>query len=135
MDPGESGIIQPRLRLRDVLLRGALYGLAAIVVLVIAMLCVGDHHDRMEFLAVAGGLGLVFGGVFLLFGFFFWSVCGGDIRRWRDWRTVTGQTEGVTIMAPALLRCGVVGLVPAPVALWLYGVVDGAAYDSWLYGS
>ncbi|MGY0061674.1 DUF6336 family protein [Streptomyces sp. LZ34] len=135
MDSDESGIIEPRLRLRDVLLRGALYGLAAVPVLMVAMWFVADHHDRMEFLAVAGGLSLVFGGGFLLFGFFFWSVCGGDIRRWRDWRTVTGQTEGVTIVAPAMVRCGVVGLVLAPVAIWLYGVVDEAAYDSWLYGS
>ncbi|MGY0061667.1 DUF6336 family protein [Streptomyces sp. LZ34] len=55
----------------------------------------------------------------------------------RPWtrRTVTGQTESVTVAAPVLVRCGVVGLVLAPVALWLYGVVDEAAYDSWLYGS
>jgi len=135
MDTGERGITQPRLRVRDVLLRGALYGLASIVVLLIAMLCVGDHSDREEFLAVVGGIALVFGGVFVVFGALFWAVCGGDIRRWRDFRSITSQWEGATIMAPAMVRCGVTALVLAPAAIGLYGVVDEAAYGSWLYGS
>lgn len=135
MNSGERGIIQPRLRVRDVLLRGALYGLASIVVLLIAMWCVGDHNDREEFLAVVGGIALVFGGVFVVFGAFFWACCGGDIRRWRDFRSITSQWEGATIMAPAMVRCGVMALVLAPAAMGLYDVVDEAAYGSWLYGS
>lgn len=135
MNSRGNGISQPRLRLRDVLGRGVLYGLAAIAVLVIAMWCVSDHHDREEFLAVVGGMALVFGGVFFLFGAFFWWMCFGDIRRWRDWRSVTGRYEGITIMAPAMVRCGVTALVLAPAAMGLYGLVDEAAYDSWLYGS
>ena len=135
MNSGANRITEPRLRLRDVLRRGALYGLATIPALVVAMWCVADHHDRMEFLAVAGALGLVFGGVFFLFGAILWWTCGGDIRRWRDWRTVTGQWEGATIMAPAMVRCGIVALILAPAAIGLYDVVDEAAFDSWLYGA
>ena len=135
MNSGERGITQPRLRVRDVLLRGALYGLASIVVLLIAMWRVGDHSDREESLAVVGGIALVFGGVFVVFGAFLWACCGGDIRRWRDFRSLTSQWEGATIMAPAMVRCGVVALVLAPAAIGLYGVVDEAAYGSWLYGA
>ncbi|MFD7501110.1 DUF6336 family protein [Streptomyces sp. NPDC059850] len=135
MNTGARRIIEPRLRIRDVLLRGALHGLASIVVLLIAMWCVGDHNDREEFLAVVGGIALVFGGVFALFGAFLWACCRGDIRRWRDVRSVTSQYEGATIMAPAMVRCGVMALVLAPAAMGLYGVVDEAAYGSWLYGA
>ncbi|MGW3651661.1 DUF6336 family protein [Streptomyces sp. NPDC000878] len=35
------------------------------------------------------------------------STCAGDLRRWRDWRMITGQTGGVMIMAPVLVRAGV----------------------------
>ncbi|MGR3934353.1 DUF6336 family protein [Streptomyces sp. BRA346] len=135
MNSGERRIIEPRLRVRDVLLRGALHGLASIVVLLIAMWCVGDHNDREEFIAVVGGFALVFGGVFVVFGALFWACSGGDIRRWRDFRSITSQWEGITIMAPAMVRCGVMALVLAPAAYWLYGLVDEAAIGSWLYGS
>ncbi|WP_063732678.1 DUF6336 family protein [Streptomyces sp. RTd22] len=134
MNSGERGITQPRLRVRDVLLRGALYGLASIVVLLIAMWCVGDHSDREEFLAVVGGIALVFGGVFVVFGAFLWACCRGDIRRWRDFRSITSEYEGATIMAPAMVRCGVMALVLASAAIGLNGVVDEAAYVSRLYG-
>ncbi|WP_432175983.1 DUF6336 family protein [Streptomyces sp. Tue6028] len=133
MDLDEDGVLLPRLRLRDVLLRGALFGLGGIVVLAVAAALIGRHHDRMEFLAVAGGTCLVFGGGLLLFGLFFWAVCAGDIRRCRDWRTLTGQHSAPTVVAPVSVRLGVLGLVAAPAAFGLYQLVDRAPYGSWLH--
>ncbi|MGW2325210.1 DUF6336 family protein [Streptomyces sp. NPDC001700] len=135
MNTGARRIIEPRLRMREVLLRGVLHGLALIVVLLIAMLFVGDHHDREEFIAVVGGFALVFGGGFFVFGLFFWACCRGDIRRWRDFRSITNQYEGISIMAPAMVRFGVMALVLAPAAFGLYGLIDEAEIGSWLYGS
>ncbi|MFI0820563.1 DUF6336 family protein [Streptomyces sp. NPDC021098] len=134
MNSGERGITQPRLRVRDVLLRGALYGLASIVVLLIAMWRVGDHSDREEFLAGAGRIALALGGAFVVCGAFLWVCCRGDIRRWRDFRSLTSEYEGATILAPAMSRWGVTALVLGLAAFGLYGVVDQAAYGSWLYG-
>ncbi|GGR60069.1 DUF6336 family protein [Streptomyces griseomycini] len=99
-----------------------------------ASLFVGDHHDRMTFLAVAGGFAAAVAVVGILIGPFFWWACGGDIRRCRDWRTVRGQAGPVTVAAPVLLRIGVLALVLFPGAFGLYHLVDGAGYDSWLYG-
>ncbi|MEV7068863.1 DUF6336 family protein [Streptomyces collinus] len=42
----EDAIIRPLLRTRDVAARGASYGLAAVPLLGVASLFVGDHHDR-----------------------------------------------------------------------------------------
>ncbi|WP_225858714.1 DUF6336 family protein [Streptomyces albicerus] len=131
----EDGVRLPRLRFKDVVVRGAVQGIAAVVLLFVGMFFVADHHDRETFLAVVGGFSAVFAGTGIVFGGFFWAVCAGDIRRWRDWRTITGQTGGVMIMAPVLVRSGVLALVLFPGALGLYHLVDNAAYDSWLYGS
>jgi hypothetical protein len=129
-----EGVLLPRLRLRDVLLRGVLFGLAAVAVLAVAALRVGDHGDRLEFLTVAGGLCLIGGVVLLLIGLFFWAVCRDDIRRWRDWRTLTGQHDGPAVMAPVFVRLGTLALITAPAAFGMYDLVDQAPYDSWLYG-
>ncbi|WAU81950.1 DUF6336 family protein [Streptomyces sp. Qhu-G9] len=131
----EDGVRLPRLRFTDVVLRGTVQGIAAVALLVVGMLFVADHHDRETFLAVTAGFSAVLAGTGIVFGVFFWTACGGDIRRWRDWRTITGQTGGVMIMAPTLVRVGVLALVLFPGALGLYHLVDDAAYDSWLYGS
>ncbi|WP_220450458.1 DUF6336 family protein [Streptomyces flaveus] len=131
----EEGVRLPRLRFKDVVVRGAVQGIAAVALLFIGTLFVADHHDRETFLAVVGGFSMVFAGVGIVVGVWFWTACSGDIRRWRDWRTITGQYEGVTIMAPVLVRAGVLALVLFPGALGLYHLVDNAAYDSWLYGS
>ncbi|TLS45821.1 hypothetical protein FE633_13515 [Streptomyces montanus] len=125
----------PRLRFKDVVVRGAVQGIAAVALLFVGMFFVTDHHDRVTFLAVVAGFSMVFAGAGIVFGGFFWMACGGDIRRWRDWRTITSQTGGVMIMAPVLVRCGVLALVLFPGALGLYDLVDNAAFDSWLYGS
>lgn len=129
----EDAIIRPLLRIRDVAARGALYGLAAVPLLGAASLSV-DHHDRTTFLAVAGGFAAAVAVVGILIGLFFWWACGGDIRRCRDWRTVRGQAGPVTVAAPVLLRIGMLALVLFPGAFGLYHLVDGAGYDSRLYG-
>jgi hypothetical protein len=130
----EDAIIRPLLRIRDVAARGALYGLAAVPLLEAASLFVGDHHGRTTFLAVTGGFAAAVAVVGILIGLFFWWACGGDIRRCRDWHTVRGQAGPVTVAAPVLLRIGVLALVLFPGAFGLYHLVDGAGYDSWLYG-
>ncbi|MER7111331.1 DUF6336 family protein [Streptomyces sp. NPDC000229] len=131
----QDEITQPPLRLRDVAARGALYGLVAVPLLGALSFFVADHHDRMTFLAVIGAFAASLAAVGILFGLFFWWACGGDIRRCRDWRTVKGQTEAVTVAAPVLVRLGVLALVLFPGAVGLYHLVDSAGYDSRLYGS
>ncbi|WOT39524.1 DUF6336 family protein [Streptomyces coeruleorubidus] len=64
---------------------------------------------------------------------FGWT-CGGDIRRCRDWHTVTGQAGPLLVAAPVLLRVGVLALVLFPGAFGLHTLVNGAEYGSWLYG-
>ncbi|MFD0415261.1 DUF6336 family protein [Streptomyces sp. NPDC127108] len=134
-DRDEDGVLLPRLRFLNVLVRGTLYGVAGNVVPLVGLGLVEDHAERRTFLAVVSGLGLIAGAFCLLVGLFFWSACGSDVRRWRDLRTITGQTEAVTVMAPALVRLGMTGLLLFPGAYGLYHLVDNAAYDSWLYGS
>ncbi|MEH0424692.1 DUF6336 family protein [Streptomyces sp. B21-083] len=131
----EDGVHMPRLRLKDVVVRGAVQGVAAVALLCAGTPFVADHRDRETFLAVVAGFSMVFAGMGIVIGAFFWTACAGDLRRWRDWRTITGQTGGVMIMAPALVRAGVLALVLFPGALGLYHLVDSAAYGSWLYGS
>jgi hypothetical protein len=130
----EDAIIRPLLRIRDVAARGVLYGLAAVPLLGVASLFFGAHHDRTTFLAVAGWFAAAMAVVGILIGLFFWWACGGDIRRCRDWRTVRDQAGPVTVPAPVLLRIGVLALVLFPGAFGLHHLVDGAGFDSWLYG-
>ncbi|MFG2332398.1 DUF6336 family protein [Streptomyces sp. NPDC048604] len=131
----EDGVLLPRLRFWEVACRGALYGLAANALAALGMAFVTDHNDREEYLAVVSGLGLIAGGALLVIGLFFWGCCLGDIRRWRDLRTITGQTDAVTIMAPSLIRVGVLGLVLFPGPYGLYHLVDAAPFGSRLYGN
>ncbi|MFF7871089.1 DUF6336 family protein [Streptomyces qaidamensis] len=72
-----------------------MYGLAAVPLLGVASLFIGNHHDRTTFLAVAGGFAAAMAVVGILIGLFFWWACGGDVRR---------QAGPVTVAAPALLR-------------------------------
>lgn len=130
----EDAITRPMLRIRDVAARGALYGLAAVPLLGMASLFVGDHHDRRTFLGVVGLVAAFIAVVGILLGLVFWSACGGDIRRCRDWHTVTGQAGPITVAAPVLLRVGALALVLCPGAFGLHFLVDGAEYGSWLYG-
>jgi hypothetical protein len=129
----QDGVILPRLRVRDGVRRGAVFGVIGVVPLAVAALSIGDHHDREEFLSVVGGVFLLFGALLLVIGAFFWWASAGEVRRWRDWRTITGQTGAVTVVAPMCLRVGMLLLVLGPAALGLYHVVDDAPYGSWLY--
>lgn len=130
----EDAIIRPLLRIRDVAARGALFGMAALPLLGVASLFVGDHHNRRTFLAVVGLFAAFTAVMGIPLGLLFWSACGGDIRRCRDWHTVTGQTGPITVAAPVLLRVGVLAVVLCPGAFGLQYLVDGAKYGSWLYG-
>jgi NhaP-type Na+/H+ or K+/H+ antiporter len=130
----QDEIARPLLRLRDVVARGALAGLAAVPLLGALSLCAGDHHDRETFLAVVGGFAASLAGVGILFGLFLWWASQGDIRRCRDWRTVKNQSDAVTVAAPVMLRLGASALVLFPGAVGLYHLVDEAPYGSWLYG-
>ncbi|CAL9660798.1 DUF6336 family protein [Streptomyces sp. enrichment culture] len=62
-------------------------------------------------------------------------ACGGDIRRCRDWHTVTGQAGPVTVAAPVLVRAGVLALVLCPGAFGLHFLVDNSEYGGFWYGS
>ncbi|CCK29360.1 putative membrane protein [Streptomyces davaonensis JCM 4913] len=130
----EDGVITPRLRLRDVLLRGSLFGLFAALLLAACLLFVGDHHDREEFFGVFGGLMLIFGAGFLVFGLLFWLLCRDDIRRFRDWGTITTQSASATLVGPAFVRIGLLGLIVGLAGVTIAGLVDQASYDSWIYG-
>ncbi|MFH9712844.1 DUF6336 family protein [Streptomyces luteogriseus] len=86
----DDPVITPQLRLNGVVWRGALLGLLGTVPLAVTALCIADHHDR-QFLSIVSGIGL-FGACLFVVGAGFWWASGGDIRRWRDWRSITGQT-------------------------------------------
>ncbi|MFF5960822.1 DUF6336 family protein [Streptomyces luteogriseus] len=75
----------------------------------------------------------LFGAIFLVTGAGFWWASAGDIRRVRDWRTITGQSASVTIVGPVFLRCGLFLLVLGAAAAGLCQLVDAAPYDSWWY--
>ncbi|MFC7830723.1 DUF6336 family protein [Streptomyces sp. NPDC057144] len=128
----QDGVMLPRLRPAAVAWRGATYGLVGVVPLVVATLSISGHSDRRDFLSVVSVLGL-FGAIFLVIGAGFWWASAGDIRRVRDWRTLTGQAASVTVVGPVFLRSGLLLLVLGAAALGLYQLVDAAPYDSWLY--
>ena len=108
------------------------FGLLSVVPLVAVILTITGHSNRRDFLSVVSAVGL-FGVMFLVTGAGFWWGSAGDIRRVRDWRTITGQSDSVTIVGPAFLRCGLFLLVLGAAAAGLYQLVDAAPYDSWLY--
>ncbi|WP_306970237.1 DUF6336 family protein [Streptomyces afghaniensis] len=77
--------------------------------------------------------GPLFGACLFVVGAGFWWASGGDIRRWRDWRTITGQTAAVTVVGPLAIRLGMLLIVLGVAALGLYHLVDTASYGSWLH--
>ncbi|CAL9348043.1 DUF6336 family protein [Streptomyces sp. enrichment culture] len=133
MERDDDGVLVPRMRLGNVLLRGLVYGAGGAVLSAVGMLFFGDHSDRMDYLVAVAALSLVVGGE-LVIGLFFWAMCAGDIRRIRDWRTIRGQFDSVNVAAPVLVRLGAFGLVVLAASYGLYHVVDDAPFDSWLYG-
>ncbi|MER5577905.1 DUF6336 family protein [Streptomyces massasporeus] len=128
----QDGAMLPRLRPADVVRRGVTFGLLGVVPLVVATLSISGHSDRREFLSVVSAL-VLFGAIFLVTGAGFWWASAGDIRRVRDWRTLTGQAASVTVVGPVFLRSGLFLLVLGAAALGLYQLVRAAPYGSWLY--
>ncbi|MBT3164521.1 hypothetical protein HTV80_15595 [Streptomyces sp. Vc74B-19] len=127
-----EGVRVPRLRPADVARRGIVFGLLGVVPLVLVTMSISDHSDREEFLAVFSVLA-IFGAFFLVVGTGFWWLSKEDIRRLRDWSTITTQAASVTIIGPTFLRSGLCLLVLGAAAFGLYHLVDAAPYDSWLY--
>ncbi|MFE9776375.1 DUF6336 family protein [Streptomyces sp. NPDC005931] len=130
----QDGVILPRLRPMDVVRRGVTLGLLGVVPLVVAAMCVSGHSDRREFLAVVGGLAGLLGVGATVIGAGFWWMSAGDVRRMRDWGTVTTQGASITLIGPLFLRCGLFLVVLGAAALGLYQLVDAAPYGSWLHG-
>ncbi|MEV5188059.1 DUF6336 family protein [Streptomyces werraensis] len=128
-----EGVRLPRLRPAEVAQRGVVFGLLGVVPLVLVTASISDHSDREEFLAVFSALA-IFGALFLVTGAGFWWLSKEDIRRLRDWSTITTQADSVTIIGPIFLRSGLCLLVLGAAAFGLYHLVDAAPYDSWLYG-
>jgi hypothetical protein len=129
----QDGVMLPRLRPADVARRGVTFGLLGVVPLVVAALSITGHSDRREFLAVVGAVGGLFGAALLVVGAGFWWASAGDIRRLRDWRTLTTQAASVTVVGPAFLRAGLFLLVLGTAALGLYHLVAAAPFGSWLH--
>ncbi len=123
-----------RLGFGRVLVRGALYGLAASAAAGIAALAVAGHQHRLTSLAVIAGVGFVVAAAMLPIGGFFWLCSPGDHRRWRDWRTLQGRYDGVSILGPAMVRLGSLGLVLGAGSLLIYRILNSAPYGSWWYG-
>ncbi|WP_254812136.1 DUF6336 family protein [Streptomyces cavourensis] len=109
----------PRLRLGGVVARGTVYGMGAAVCLTVTALVLPDRDARTDLLEAVAFLGLVAGAVSLLTGLFFWACSSGEVLRWRDFFRTTGPSEVIAVLAPCLVRVGVLLLVPVPVAVVL----------------
>lgn len=131
---GEDGVLEPRLRLGGVVIRGAAYGLGAAACVAVAAFVPREHDDRVGLLEATTFTGLTAGAVLLLTGLFFWACSFGEVLRWRDFFTTRAPNEAVSIVAPSLVRAGVFLLVPVPVAYGLGELVASAADGSWLRG-
>ncbi|WP_436778156.1 DUF6336 family protein [Yinghuangia sp. YIM S09857] len=131
---GEDGVLEPRLTLGAVTVRGALYGLVLLVLTVSWAFLTQEHDTRVDILAVGTFLGLIGGGVVLLCGLFFWLCSFGDVRRWRDIPSMRNQHDAVAVIGPAFARVGVLLLVPTPACYGLGELVASAPYGSWVYG-
>ncbi|MFE9775539.1 DUF6336 family protein [Streptomyces sp. NPDC005931] len=94
----QDGVMLPRLRPTDVARRGVAFGLLGVIPLAVTTLSITGHGDREEFLAVVSALAGLFGAILLVVGAGFWWASMGDIRRLRDWGTITGEAASVTIV-------------------------------------
>jgi fatty acid desaturase len=128
-------VIEPRLRFGGVVARGLLYGIAGAILLMASSLTVSDHDGRLTYLAVFAGFALVIGIVTASFGGFFWLASRNDVRRFRDWRPISGRYDGVAIMAPVMVRTAAFCLVLFIAGVAFYSLVSAARYGTSLGGS
>ncbi|MGW0941507.1 DUF6336 family protein [Streptomyces sp. NPDC002623] len=124
---------EPRLSLTGIVLRGLAFGLATAPLLLLTTLTIEDHEPRREFLGLTGGLAASGALVCLLAGASFWSLLEGDIRRLRDWRTITGQADSYAVAIPLIIRAGAFALTLSPAAFTLLALVGDAAPGTWLH--
>ncbi|MFP1661371.1 DUF6336 family protein [Streptomyces cavourensis] len=112
-----TSVPRSRLRLGGAVARGAVYGAGAgaAVCLTVTALVLRDDAGA-DLLEAVAFLGLVAGAVSLLTGLFFWACCSGEVLRWRDLFRTSGPSEVIAVLAPCLVRVGVLLLVPVPVA-------------------
>ena len=112
-----TSVLRSRLRLGGAVARGAVYGAGAgaAVCLTVTALVLRDDAGA-DLLEAVAFLGLVAGAVSLLTGLFFWACCSGEVLRWRDLFRTSGPSEVIAVLAPCLVRVGVLLLVPVPVA-------------------
>ncbi|MEU0702899.1 DUF6336 family protein [Streptomyces bacillaris] len=112
-----TSVPRSRLRLGGAVARGAVYGAGAgaAVCLTVTALVLRDDAGA-DLLEAVAFLGLVAGAVSLLTGLFFWVCCSGEVLRWRDLFRTSGPSEVIAVLAPCLVRVGVLLLVPVPVA-------------------
>lgn len=96
----QDGVRLPRLRPADVVRRGVTFGLVGVVPLMVAALSITGHSDRQEFLSVVSGVVGLFGAILVVIGAGFWWASAADVRRVRDWRTLTTQAASVTVVGP-----------------------------------
>ncbi|WP_033312925.1 DUF6336 family protein [Streptomyces iakyrus] len=129
----QDGVLLPRLRPVGVARRAVTFGSLGVVPLMVVTLSIDRHSDREEFLAVFSAVGLL-GAIFLVVGAGFWWASAGDVRRLRDWGTVTTQGEAATLVGPLFLRSGLFLLVLGAAAFGLYHLVATAPYGSRLHG-
>ncbi|MGV9503070.1 DUF6336 family protein [Streptomyces sp. NPDC003642] len=124
MGVDRDGVMLPRLRPADVARRGLIFGLLGVIPLIVATLSISGRSDREEFLAVVGVLSGSFGLGLAVVGAGFWWASAGDIRRMRDWRTLTTQAASITIVGPAFLRPGLFLTILGAAALGLCQLVE-----------
>ncbi|MFJ7334323.1 DUF6336 family protein [Streptomyces sp. NPDC101116] len=127
----QDGVMLPRLRPAGVARRGVTYGLLGVVPLVVTALSITHRSDRREFLSVIGGLSGLFGAMLLVIGAGLWWASAEDVRRLRDWNTVSTQGAAITLIGPLFLRSGLFLVVFGAVAFGLYQLVAAAPYGSW----
>ncbi|QWB23783.1 MULTISPECIES: DUF6336 family protein [Streptomyces] len=115
----QDGVMLPRLRPTEVARRGMTFGLLSVIPLAVAAFSITDGSAREDLLSVGGALAGLLGAMFLVIGAGFWWASAADVRRLRDWNTITSQAASVTLVGPVFLRSGLFLLVLGAAALGL----------------
>ncbi|MGW6548501.1 DUF6336 family protein [Streptomyces massasporeus] len=121
----QDGVMLPRLRPAEVARRGVTFGLLNVVPLAAVTLTITDHSDPGDLLSAVSAAGLS-GAISLVTGAGFWWADAGDIRHMRDYRTITGHSDSVTIVGPVFLRRRLRPLVLEAATAGLYQLTDAA---------